>query len=213
MYYYHGVSHHLGLDTHDVSDRERPLEPGMVITVEPGLYFKEHSIGIRIEDDVLVTNTGSENLSIDIPKEIHDIEKLMSTVMTNLKDMVDVNTIIGSPIVVNNMTIVPVSKVTFGFAAGGSEFNSETLDEYARSEQDEEILYKLPFGGGSGAGVTINPVGFLVVGNGTVKFISVDQQSATDKLVDYVPEALDKIQGMINNKKPKEKKYEGENRY
>lgn len=79
MYYYHGVSHHLGLDTHDVSDRERPLEPGMVITVEPGLYFKEHSIGIRIEDDVLVTNTGSENLSIDIPKEIHDIEKLMST--------------------------------------------------------------------------------------------------------------------------------------
>ncbi len=75
-YYYHGVSHHLGLDTHDICDREAKLKPGMVLTVEPGLYFKEHKIGVRIEDDVLVTNTGSECLSKEIKKEVKDIEKL-----------------------------------------------------------------------------------------------------------------------------------------
>ncbi|NLI94981.1 MAG: M24 family metallopeptidase [Erysipelotrichaceae bacterium] len=76
--YYHSVSHHLGLDTHDVSLRNLPLEPGNVITVEPGLYFKKLNIGIRIEDDVLVTDNGSENLSSAIIKEISDIEKLLA---------------------------------------------------------------------------------------------------------------------------------------
>lgn len=75
-YYFHNVSHHLGLDTHDASDKEKPLAPGMVITVEPGLYFKEHKIGVRIEDDVLVTKDGHEVLSKEIAKEIEDIEKL-----------------------------------------------------------------------------------------------------------------------------------------
>lgn len=74
-YYYHGVSHHLGLDTHDPSERSLPLEPGNVITVEPGLYFAKHKIGVRIEDNVLVTANGSLNLSIEIPKEIKDIVK------------------------------------------------------------------------------------------------------------------------------------------
>ena len=72
--YYHNVSHHLGLDTHDPMSRELPLVPGCVITVEPGLYIKELGIGIRIEDDILITEKGSENLSIDIPKSIADIE-------------------------------------------------------------------------------------------------------------------------------------------
>jgi Xaa-Pro aminopeptidase len=74
--YYHNVSHHLGLDTHDPIQRDLPLEPGCVITVEPGLYIKELGIGIRIEDDILITETGSENLSIDIVKSIEEIERL-----------------------------------------------------------------------------------------------------------------------------------------
>ncbi|MCL1912838.1 MAG: aminopeptidase P N-terminal domain-containing protein [Eubacteriaceae bacterium] len=76
-YYYHGVSHSLGLDTHDVIDKAMPLEDGMVITVEPGLYFEKYGIGIRIEDDVLVTQNGCEVLTSDIVKDPHEIEEFM----------------------------------------------------------------------------------------------------------------------------------------
>lgn len=78
-YYFHNVSHHLGLDTHDPSFREEPLKPGNVITIEPGLYIPELNIGVRIEDDVLVTASGNINLSESIIKEVSDIERLMST--------------------------------------------------------------------------------------------------------------------------------------
>lgn len=78
-YYYHNVSHHLGLDTHDVSFREQPLEAGNVITVEPGLYFEELGIGVRIEDDVLITEDKNVVLSSDIKKEIDDIEQIFKT--------------------------------------------------------------------------------------------------------------------------------------
>lgn len=75
--YIHNVSHFLGLNTHDVGDRKRPLVPGNVITVEPGLYFVNEGVGVRIEDDVLVTETGSRCLSRGIKKEISDIEKML----------------------------------------------------------------------------------------------------------------------------------------
>lgn len=130
----------------------------------------------------------------------HPIDGLMSSAMNSIKEMVDVNTIIGNPVNIPDGTvIIPISRVSFGFAAGGSEFSGKKDD-------------KLPFGGGSGAGVTINPVGFLVVGNGVVKFIAVGQPTATDKLVDYMPEAIEKIQGFFNkDNKKAEKKYEGQN--
>ena len=77
-YYYHNVSHHLGLDTHDISDREKPLEKGNVITVEPGLYFAKYNTGVRIEDDVLITLDGAVVLSKNIVKEVDEIERLMN---------------------------------------------------------------------------------------------------------------------------------------
>ena len=77
-YYYHGIGHYLGLDTHDVGGRGGVLQPGMVITIEPGLYIAEEGIGIRIEDDILVTKDGHENLSKDIIKSIEDIEAFMA---------------------------------------------------------------------------------------------------------------------------------------
>ena len=76
-YYYHTIGHSLGLDTHDIGGRDFVLKSGMVVTVEPGLYIAEEGIGIRIEDDILVTENGHENLSIDIIKEIADIESFM----------------------------------------------------------------------------------------------------------------------------------------
>ena len=78
-YYIHNVSHFLGLDTHDVGDRNLPLAPGNVITVEPGLYFANYGIGVRIEDDVLVSEDGAIVLSKNIAKEMIDIERLMRT--------------------------------------------------------------------------------------------------------------------------------------
>ena len=129
----------------------------------------------------------------------HPIESLMMTTMSSIQNMVDVNTIIGEPInAQNNITIIPISKVCFGFAAGGSEFSGETLKEYNKRDKDEEIEYKLPFGGGAGAGVSIHPVAFLVVQDNNVKLMSVDHDSCIDKLLDYVPDLMQKMNQMFN---------------
>lgn len=141
----------------------------------------------------------------------HPIEGLMTTAMSSIQDMVDVNTIIGEPIETsNNIVIIPISKVSFGFAAGGSEFKGETIDEYKKVEKEEQIQYRLPFGGGSGAGVTINPVAFLVIQSNNVKLIPVSHSSSIDKLLDYVPDLIDKtncmMNKMVNNKKQETEK-------
>lgn len=121
--------------------------------------------------------------------------------MNNIQDMVDVNTIIGAPIEINdNINIIPISKVSFGFAAGGSEFNSETIEEYKRKDKDEEIIYKNPFGGGSGAGVNITPVSFLVVNNGNIKLMPVEYCSTIDKIVDYIPDVIEKVEKVMKNR-------------
>ena len=140
----------------------------------------------------------------------HPIEGLMVTAMNSLQDMIDVNTIIGEPIETsNNIIIIPISKVGFGFAAGGSEFRGETIDEYSRKEQEEAIQYRLPFGGGAGAGVSISPVAFLVVQQNNVKLLPVNHSSAMDKLLDYVPDLMEKMNSYLNksmqNKKEEKK--------
>lgn len=140
----------------------------------------------------------------------HPIEGLMLTAMNSLQDMVDVNTIIGEPIETsNNMVIIPISKVGFGFAAGGSEFKGETLDEYTKKEKEEQVQYRLPFGGGSGAGVSISPIAFLVVTQNNVKLLPVNHSSAIDKLMDYVPDLMEKVNSYLNksmqNKKEEKK--------
>ena len=131
----------------------------------------------------------------------HPIQGLMRTAMDSIQDMVDVNTIIGEPIeATNDVMIIPISKVCFGFAAGGSEFNSEALGEYKKKEKEEEMQYKLPFGGGSGAGVSIKPVSFLVISNDSVKLIPMEYVSTADKLIDSIPELIEKNMKKIDNK-------------
>ncbi len=129
----------------------------------------------------------------------HPIEGLMVTAMNSIQDMIDVNTIIGEPIETsNNIVIIPISKVSFGFAAGGSEFKGETIDEYKKREKEEAIQYRLPFGGGSGAGVTINPIAFLVIQQNGVKLMPVNHSSSLDKLLDYIPDLIEKTNSMMN---------------
>lgn len=147
----------------------------------------------------------------------HPIEGLMTTAMNSIQKMIDVNTIIGNPIETsNNIVIIPISKVSFGFAAGGSEFNGETIDEYNKKEKEESIQYRLPFGGGSGAGVNINPIAFLVVQSNNVKLLPVNHSSAMDRLLDYMPDLVEKTNNLLNkcmqNMKEEKNKEEQEKR-
>ena len=134
-------------------------------------------------------------------KENHPIESLMLTSMSSIRDMVDVNTIIGEPIEsIDGMTIIPISKVSFGFAAGGSEFTTEAMEGYSKKDEEELVQYRLPFGGGAGAGASINPVAFLVIQNGNTKLLPMEHASSIDKLIDYVPDLIEKVNQMFNKK-------------
>lgn len=129
----------------------------------------------------------------------HPIEILMETAMGNIKDMVDVNTIIGEPIETKNgMVIIPISKVSFGFAAGGSEFKGETIDEYKKKDREEQVQYRLPFGGGSGAGISINPMAFVVVLKDSIKILPIEHTSAIDKLMDYIPDLMERANCIVD---------------
>ena len=129
----------------------------------------------------------------------HPIEGLMTTAMDSIRNMIDVNTIIGEPIeTINNVIIIPVSKVGFGFAAGGSEFKGQAINEYNKKEKEEQIQYKLPFGGGSGAGVSINPVAFIVIQENNVRLLPIEHCSSIDRLLDYIPDFMDKIGNSLN---------------
>lgn len=125
----------------------------------------------------------------------------MVTAMSSLESMVDVNTIVGDIVTTTDGTlIIPVSKVSFGFAAGGSEFNTNKLNKYSESA-------KLPFGGGSGAGVSIAPMAFLVVKDGYTNLLTLNNSTPIDKLIELIPDLMNKINDFVNRsleKKPKD---------
>ncbi len=124
----------------------------------------------------------------------HPIEGVMSTTMQKIKEMVDVNTIIGNPITTpDGTTIIPVSKVSFGFASGGSDLPTSNP--------------KQTFGGGGGAGITLQPIAFLVVHEGNVRLLQIATSSNTaDKVVNAVPDIIDKVSDVLaKNQKDKAK--------
>jgi sporulation protein YtfJ len=129
----------------------------------------------------------------------HPIEGLMNSAMESLREMIDVNTIIGDPVETpDGSVILTVSKVGFGFVAGGSEFYIDG------SQSSKEQPTKHPFGGGSGGGVSITPIAFLIVNSSGVKMLHLDESTHLfEKILDAAPAAVEKIQGMFakNNKK------------
>jgi sporulation protein YtfJ len=133
----------------------------------------------------------------------HPINGLMQTAMENIKDMVDVNTIVGEPVQTpDGSVILPISKVGFGFAAGGSEFTG--MEESARTspkvngQDGHNAAVSLPFGGGSGGGVSITPIAFLVVGTQGVKVVPLDSQThLLERLIDAAPQWVDKLKSVF----------------
>ncbi|MGN7401447.1 GerW family sporulation protein [Cytobacillus praedii] len=128
----------------------------------------------------------------------HPIQGLMTTAMENLKEMIDVNTIIGDPVETpDGSVILTVSKVGFGFAAGGSEFKLDSQSGSGGQGQSSGH----PFGGGSGGGVSITPIAFLIVNSKEVKMVHLDESTHLyEKILDLAPQAVDKIQQMFNSK-------------
>lgn len=124
----------------------------------------------------------------------HPIESMMGTTMDKIKEMADVNTVIGDPITTADGTvIIPISKVSYGFASGGSDLPS-------KAQPNREL-----FGGGAGAGVTITPVAFLTVSDGNVRLLQLDPfNSSVDRIIGMAPGFMDAVTGLLNkNKKQK----------
>lgn len=131
----------------------------------------------------------------------HPIEGLMTTAMESIKEMVDVNTIVGDAVQSPDGTvIIPISRVAFGFAAGGGEYKQSCANEEDKTEREDDISQRFPFAGGSGAGVSINPVAFMVVGNGQIRLLPVNINSSVDKILDIIPEVLHKMEESIKKR-------------
>jgi len=134
----------------------------------------------------------------------HPIQGLMTTAMESIREMVDVNTIVGDAVQAPDGTvIIPISRVTFGFAAGGGEYNS--CCEIDNGDSDDEngdsgTSKKFPFAGGSGGGVSINPVAFMVVGQGQIRLLPVNINSALDKVLDMIPDLMNKVDEAVKKK-------------
>lgn len=124
----------------------------------------------------------------------HQINEVLGLTMQKLKDMVDVNTVVGTPITTpDGVTVIPISKVSVGFASGGSDFAPKHL------AADKANC----FGGGTGAGVNITPVSFLIIKGDNVRIINAEPGNCgpVEKVIDLVPELVDKVSGMVGSRK------------
>jgi len=118
----------------------------------------------------------------------HPIESLMGTSMESIREMVDVNTVVGDPVQTQDgSTIIPISRVSFGFVAGGGEYAGGLAQPQAQD---------MPFAGGAGAGVSVHPMGFLVCSQSGVRLLSASCASPMERIVEMIPQALDGIRAM-----------------
>lgn len=134
------------------------------------------------------------------------VESLMKTTMQNIKNMIDVNTVVGDAVETKDGTvIVPVSKVSFAFVAGGGEYNNN------KDQNEDQENTKLPFAGGSGAGVTVQPLGFLATTNGQLRMLPVNYNTTLDRVIDLVPSFIENVETFVNKKKEKSTVKENDN--
>ena len=121
--------------------------------------------------------------------EKHPIGEMMEITMTKIKEMVDVNTVVGTPITTpDGITLIPVSKVSFGFGSGGSDF---------------PVKEKSGFGGGNGAGIKIEPIGFLTIKEGSVRMVNITPPADTtiDRAIELIPDVIDRVEAFIEKRK------------
>ena len=125
----------------------------------------------------------------------HPVSELMAETIEKIKEAVDANTVVGEPIVAGEITLIPVSKISLGFGTGGSEMGGKT----------PKIMGEHPFGGGGGAGLKVTPVCFLVINAGMVKVLPVDtsHETSLDRVVDLIPDVVNRIAGLVEEKKAK----------
>jgi sporulation protein YtfJ len=127
---------------------------------------------------------------------MHPIENIMQTAMAEIKEMIDVNTIVGDPIIsTDGSTIIPVSKVCFGFVSGGGEYGEPSGDQ-----SDGQY----PFAGGASSGISISPIGFLVVDEKDVQLLPVAGRNVIDKVIESIPKVIMEIKQAFNEKKNEE---------
>ncbi len=111
----------------------------------------------------------------------HPIERIVDNAFTKIRTLVDADTVIGSPVTTNDgVSIIPISKVTMGFLTGGGEYSDMSRQNYT----------EYPFAGGSGAGVSVSPVGFLISDGKSVKLVGVDDKSMFDKILNLIPDVV-----------------------
>ena len=131
----------------------------------------------------------------------HPINEMMSTTMEKIRSMMDANTIIGDPIQTGEVTLIPVSRLSFGFASGGSDFVTKNQKPGAENT----------FGGGSGASAKMEPVAFLIIKGDSVKLLPVDPPPATtvDRVIEVVPEVVEKVTNFLEKQNKADEPPEG----
>lgn len=126
---------------------------------------------------------------------MHPIENILETTMSELKQMVDVNTIVGDAFVTpNGCTIIPISKLSFGFVSGGGEYGLP--DHKGERDVQPDRPRDLPFAGGTASGVSITPVAFMVADKDNIKLLAATQRSVVDKVLENIPQMMTEIKDM-----------------
>ena len=125
----------------------------------------------------------------------HPIESLMRTTMDSIKEMIDVNTIVGEAVLASDgSTIIPISRVSIGFASGGAEFDNAAEDSSKEGSGGGDY----PFGGGSGAGMSLQPVAFLVIKKDTIKLLPLNQDTSLERIINNIPDYVKELKKMFS---------------